>query len=165
MEARGVLLDPHIRDMIVEAIEAAEASVCTTQCYYSDVALTLALVQAMRDRQVSVGFIADRGQCRNAWMSEQLRVLLEWKADIRTFSPPGSAAALMHAKSWLADDCLAVLANSNGTKNSMNDCYEMMVSTPSLKVTTKSRRAFDLWAISAQLVVDMLPDPKMARRS
>ena len=71
--------------MIVEAVEAAEVGICVTQCYYNDEALTRALVQAIRDRHVSVGFIADGGQCRNSWMHEQLKTLLEWRADVRTF--------------------------------------------------------------------------------
>ena len=72
----------------------------------------------------------------------------------------------MHAKSWLMDDCLAIMGSCNGTKNSRNDCFEMTVSTRSLLVTTELRKAFDaLWAISAQLDLDTLPEPRTPRRS
>ena len=136
------------------------------QCYYSDEALTYALIRAIRDRQVTVGFIADGGQCKNPWMREPLGALLEWGADVRLFSPPGGAAALMHAKAWLIDDCLAITGSCNGTVNSMGSCFEMMVSTRSLLVTTELRKAFDaVWAVGVQLDLATLPEPRTPRRS
>ena len=72
----------------------------------------------------------------------------------------------MHAKAWLIDDCLAITGSCNGTKNSMDGCFEMMVSTRSLLVTTEPRKAFDaLWAVGAQLDLDTLPEPRTPRRS
>jgi phosphatidylserine/phosphatidylglycerophosphate/cardiolipin synthase-like enzyme len=107
----GFYLNPDIRRMLVAAVDAAEVSAHVRQCYYSDDQLNLALIRAMRDRGVNIGFIADEGQCRHGWMSEPLSALVAWGADVRIYSPQGGVSALMHAKAWLIDDCLAILGS------------------------------------------------------
>ena len=162
-------VNPRIRPTLVGLIDAAEVSLCVTQCYVSDEALVKAMVRAVRDRGVQVGMVVDHGQTlqpASRLMPDQLRRLGEWGIEIRTYSPTGGATALMHAKSWLADDCVAALGSANATKNSMELCYEMVTVTRSLVVTRELRGAFDaLWADSSPLDLDTLPDMQTLRRS
>ena len=100
-------LNPRIRPTIVELVDATQVSLCVTQCYVSDDALVNAMVRAVRDRGVRVGMVVDHGQAlrpASSYMPDQLRLLSEWGIEIRTYQAPGGATALMHAKSWLADD-------------------------------------------------------------
>ena len=164
-----LILNPQIRPTLISMIDTAETSLRVTQCYLGDDALTQALCRARRDRGVSVDVVVDEGQCKHpcsASQPEQLRLLLEWRVDVRSFSPPGGTTALMHAKSWLADDCLAALGSSNATRNSMDFCWELIVFTRAEDVTRSLKSAFeDLWAKSAPLDLGMLPAPeKMAVR-
>ena len=99
-------------------------------------------------------------------MPDQLRVLSEWGAEIRTFKPHSSLTSLMHAKSWLVDDAVAAICSANATENSLERCYEMLVVTRSLEVTRDLRSAFDaLWQGGEPLDLNMLPEPGAVRRS
>ena len=94
--------NPQIKPTLVKLIDEAEVSLRVTQCYLSDGELTAAMMRAMRDRAVKVGLVIDYSQTKtpaSRFMPDQLRVLSEWGADIRTFQPHGGVTSLMHAKS------------------------------------------------------------------
>ena len=72
----------------------------------------------------------------------------------------------MHAKAWLADDCVAMIGSCNGTPNSMDQCFEIMVATRALQVTKSLRASFDtLWAEAAPLDLEALEEVSENRRA
>ena len=62
----GFHLNPDIRSMLGAAVDAAEVSVHVMQCYYSDERLNYALIHAIRDRGVTVGFTLHPSSTRSS---------------------------------------------------------------------------------------------------
>ena len=74
-EPVAVVLNPHIRPALVGLIDAAEVSLCVTQCYLSDEALVRAMVRAVRDRNLHGG---------NRWPSSLIRAFGHYSSTLLT---------------------------------------------------------------------------------
>ena len=88
---------------------------------------------------------------------QTVRDLKEWGVKIRTRKPKKAAYSLQHAKTWIIDEELLLVASMNATGNSVGNCEEVGIFLRTRREVEKAVGHFmKIWEDSSPVVAEMI---------